>query len=436
MKPWQIIQQLEGNNSRTFKEQLIEAQATAGNDEFFLGVRLALDNLITFGIKQVPTSEQEGTGLDWMHFVKIVNRLAARDITGNAAHIQIDALMRQATCAEWNGWYRRILIKDLRCGVTEKTINTAVKRAQKPRYAIPVFECQLAHDSANHQGKLTGQRQIETKLDGVRVLTVVYPGGRVDQYSRNGKTLENFPHIRQQFEQAAAVWNLAEPWVFDGEVMSASFQDLMRQVYRKENVQSSDAILYVFDCLPLRLFSQGRCDTPQYQRTSQVHLFHQAIATNSPNIRVLENETVDLDTDQGQQRFRELNAAAIAGGYEGIMLKDVDAPYECKRSTAWLKLKPWIEVSLTVTALEEGTGKNQGRLGALVCEGVDDGRLISVNVGSGFSDEQRDSIWATNVIGQVAEVRADAVTQNQDGSWSLRFPRFERWRGFAQGEKL
>ena len=436
MKPWQVIEQLESDNSRTFKEQLVQAQADAGNDEFFAGARLALDNLITFGIKQVPTSEGGGKGLDWNQFKNTVDQLVSRTVTGNAARDAVAALMQQATQQQWDNWYRRLLIKDLRCGVTEKTINTAVKRAKKPNYAIPVFECQLAHDSANHQGKLTGQRQIETKLDGVRVLTVVYPNGQVTQYSRNGKTLENFPHIRQQFEQAVAVWNLTEPWVFDGEVMSASFQDLMRQVYRKENVQSSDAVLYVFDCLPLRLFVKGRSDTPQQQRTSQVYLFHNAVAANSPNIRVLENETVDLDTAEGQQRFRELNAAAIAGGYEGIMLKDVDAPYECKRSTAWLKLKPYIEVSLAVTAVEEGTGKNQGRLGALVCEGVDDGKLIVVNVGSGFSDEQRDSIWATDVVGQVAEVRADAVTQNQDGSYSLRFPRFERWRGFQQGEKL
>jgi len=79
-----------------------------------------------------------------------------------------------------------------------------------------------------------------------------------------------------------------------------------------------------------------------------------------------------------------------------------------------------------------------GRLGALVCTGVDDERTIAVNVGSGFSDELRDSIWANRagVVGQVVEVRADAVTQNQDGTYSLRFPRFLRFRGFAAGEKL
>jgi DNA ligase-1 len=157
-----------------------------------------------------------------------------------------------------------------------------------------------------------------------------------------------------------------------------------------------------------------------------------------PNITVVGQELVDLQTSEGQQRFKEINQSAIDGGYEGIMIKDPAAVYECKRSHAWLKLKPYIEVSLTVIATEEGTGRNVGKLGALICEGEDDGRNIRVNVGSGFSDADRDSYWHADdkVIGQIVEVRADAVTQNQDGTYSLRFPRFLRFRGFEVGEKL
>jgi len=157
-----------------------------------------------------------------------------------------------------------------------------------------------------------------------------------------------------------------------------------------------------------------------------------------PNVTVVGHELVDLDTDEGKKRYKEINAKAIAGGYEGIMLKDPEAGYECKRSVAWLKLKPFIEVSLTVVAVEEGTGRNVGKLGALVCEGNDDGRDIVVNVGSGFTDVNRDDYWTSreDVVGKVVEVRADAVTQNQDGTYSLRFPRFLRFRGFDNGEKI
>ena len=104
-----------------------------------------------------------------------------------------------------------------------------------------------------------------------------------------------------------------------------------------------------------------------------------------------------------------------------------------------LKAKPFIEVSLKIVDTEEGTGRNVGKLGALICEGKDDGKFIKVNVGSGLSDDQRDSFWAVKdtLIGEIAEVRADAITQNQDSDdYSLRFPRFKTFRGFKVGEKF
>ena len=120
------------------------------------------------------------------------------------------------------------------------------------------------------------------------------------------------------------------------------------------------------------------------------------------------------------------------------MIKDPNGKWEGKRSVAWLKQKPFIEVSLEVKELEEGTGKNEGRLGAFICEGQDDGKDIRVNVGSGLTDAQRKEFWADTqaIVGQIVEVRADAITQNQDGTYSLRFPRFLRFRGFKRGEKI
>jgi DNA ligase-1 len=128
----------------------------------------------------------------------------------------------------------------------------------------------------------------------------------------------------------------------------------------------------------------------------------------------------------------------VAAGYEGIMIKDPEAKYECKRSTSWLKQKPFIEVTLGILDVEEGTGRNEGRLGAIVCSGRDDGKDIVVNVGSGFTDSDRTAYWLSRdtLLGQFVEVRADAVTKNQDGTYSLRFPRFLRFRGFKAGEKI
>ena len=433
-----VISTLEDHNSRLDKEAIILAQAEASNSEFFQGARLALDPMITFGLKQIPEKKDEdGAGLPWDSFSLIITGFVNRSLTGNLARDTVAKMMASATRAQWNGWYRRILIKDLRCGTSEKTINKVVEK-KWPDYAIPVFSCQLAHDSANHESKVSGQKLIEVKLDGVRVVTIVYPDGRVDMFSRNGKELVNFPHVTEQI--SAVVKKTPPPYalVLDGEIMSSSFQDLMTQVHRKSDVKANDAILNLFDMCPLDDFEKGFWDKSQTIRSQMVQTWVEQNHTDLPNVTCLANELVDLDTSEGQLRYKEINAQAVFGGYEGIMIKDPEAGYECKRSVAWLKLKPFIEVSLEVVDVEEGTGRNVGRLGAIVCQGVDDGKTIRVNVGSGFSDSDRDSYWASrdSLLGQIVEVRADAVTQNQDATYSLRFPRFLRFRGFEVGEKL
>jgi DNA ligase-1 len=249
--------------------------------------------------------------------------------------------------------------------------------------------------------------------------------------------LENFAHITAYLE--GHLDNFGRSYVLDGEIMSTSFQDLMKQVHRKDNVEASDAVLNLFDIIPLSEFKQGKSTMGQKRRSSLLKTFNKIFA-DSGFITVLDQLEVDLDTFVGKVEFQDFNKAAVDQGFEGIMIKDVDAKYECKRSASWLKMKPFIEVSLAVTAVEEGTGRNEGKLGAVVCEGEDDGKFIVVNCGSGFTDEQRAEFWAAKdtLIGQVVEVRADAATRSQDSenTWSLRFPRFLRFRGFKKGEKL
>lgn len=437
MNPWDIIYSLEADNSRLAKEAIIKAQAEAGNDRFFAGCQLALDKLITFGVKKVPESDyDQGQGLAQEEFDVVAKALADRELTGHAALEAIDTLMSTATKEEWNDWYRRILIKDLRCGVSEKTINSVCKSINKD-YMVPVFGCQLAHDSANHEKKVVGRKQIEVKLDGVRVIVICKTNGSVELFSRNGKPFHNFGHIAEQLSHVASTY-MTEDMVLDGEVMSDNFQDLMKQVHRKDNVNAGDAVLHLFDMLTLQDFLAGGTTQPQSFRSTQCDAFVEKHADELPHVKCLSYEVVDLDTEAGQQTFKAINQRAIDGGYEGIMIKDMDADYKCKRSHAWLKMKPFIEVSLEVKSLEEGTGRNVGKLGALVCEGKDDGKTIATNVGSGLTDNNRDIIWADqqSVIGQIVEIRADAVTQNQDGTYSLRFPRFLRFRGFEVGEKI
>ena len=213
----------------------------------------------------------------------------------------------------------------------------------------------------------------------------------------------------------------------------------MKQVHRKDNVNASDAVLNLFDIVPLVEFKQGKSVMGQRRRSQFLKNFEN-IFNDSGFITIVPQREFDLDVFTDEIDFRDYMKEMVEAGYEGVMIKEVDAPYECKRTTSWLKMKPFIEVSLAVVSVEEGTGRNQGRLGALICEGHDDGKFIRVNVGSGFTDEQRSELWQAkdSLVEQIVEVRADAMTQSQDSEseWSLRFPRFLRFRGFTKGEKL
>ena len=423
MQPWNIIQKLESDNSRLFKEEVVGN--FIADSKFRHGLMKALDPLVTFGVKDVPIKKDPtGEGLNWDDFEQLALDLEERVLTGHAARDAILVAMAKATQEEWNDWYRRILIKDLRCGVSEKTVNKVAPGT------VPIFGCMLAHDGAKHPKKIAGQCLIEYKYDGVRIIAIVQ-NGSATLYSRNGKVLSNFPHIEEALSKPQY-----NDTVFDGEVMSEDFQTLMKQVHRKEGAQTQDAYLALFDVLSLDEFQEGEGSQTALDRKLALEEYRD----KDDCIRVVDYWQVNMDTDSGQELFKDLNKTALDKGYEGLMIKPINEVYKCKRSHAWLKIKPFIEVTLKVVALEEGTGKNEGLLGALVVEGEDDGKFFHLNVGSGLTDENREQIWANQdaVIGQLVEIRADAATQSQDAenTWSLRFPRFKTFRGFELGEKL
>jgi len=427
-QPWKIIQELEADNSRLKKEAIIRRESDAENIRFFNGVGSALDGFRTFGVQKVPVSKKDGTGITQTEFDDVLRRLEDRTLTGNAMKDVIQDLCDRSNMEQWNDWYRRILIKDLRCGVTHKTIN------KHSEMKVPVFECMLADDSKKHEKKMTGEVYVEPKLDGVRVITICdVDKDEVKMFSRNGKELNNFPTILKQFD--SMLNQMSESMVFDGEIMSDDFQTLMREIHRKGGAKTDDAVLNLFDCMPLEYFKEGSYPYALNTRKELLQSF-----TYGPNISIVEFVAMNLDDDDGQKQFADYNRLCIDKGFEGIMVKPITGIYECKRSSLWLKVKPFIEVSLKVVDTEEGTGRNIGKLGALVVEGTDMDKFIKTNVGSGLTDTDRETFWEAKekLIGQIVEVRADAITQNQDtdNEWSLRFPRFLRFRGFEPGEKL
>ena len=438
------IRDLESSDSRIHKEKVIEKALMAARlgssdaQAFLFNCYQAYNPFHVFGVRQVPeTNGLSGKQNSWPRFWAMLEDLRTRGITGNRARDKIQECAEEFDSDEWNNLARRVLIKDLRCGISEKTLN---KVLGKTEYKIPVFNCQLAQDSTDQPKKLKGIKRLEVKLDGVRVLAVVN-GSACTLYSRNGKEFENFPQIadfveehRKAFQRDSA---FGGQFVLDGEIVGKNFQDLMKQAQRKRDAKTTDMVYHVFDILPLTEFRDGFCNLQQNKRIDLLKRA-QAFLPENGCVRVMPGMDVDLDTAEGHDVMRRFAKASVEEGYEGIMIKSMDAPYECKRSDFWMKWKPTISVDLSIVGFEEGTGRNAGRLGAIICEGDDNDRRICVNVGSGFSDTLRDEYWLARdeLLGHLVEVQADAVTQNQDGSYSLRFPRFLRFRDFEAGDKM
>ena len=432
------IQDLEENNSRLHKEGVIEKALVAARlgsysaECFLYNCYLAYNPFFTYNIKQVPETE----GLEykenpWVAFWGLCESLRTRTITGNAAKEAVELMSQKFDSDQWNMLARRVLIKDLRCGITSKTINKIVGNSE---WKIPVFEVQLATDSKGHPKKLVGEVMIEPKLDGVRTIAILTKDN-VQLFSRNGKLFNNFPQIEQELKKLCPSITQRGGVVIDGEITGKSFQELMRGATRKDHV-AADSVFNVFDIMSLVEFKQGHSNRTQKDRLLALESVVNRVQMT--NVVMVKGKQLNLDNEQDHKFMAQYANDCVAEGYEGIMIKKLDAPYECKRSTFWMKWKPVITVDLEVVDIEEGTGRNAGRLGALVCEGVDEDRTIRVNVGSGLSDSDRDNFWTRkdSLVGYIVEVKADAVTQNQDGTYSLRFPRFERFRGFEAGEKI
>jgi DNA ligase-1 len=454
MKAYEVVAKLEKTDGKKDKEQVLIEAFMSWDHEFFIGAKYALDDQISFGVNQVALIADEdvdpknpGT-VTFADFLTLADKLRYRKLTGHAARDAINEIAANCHGPTWNYFYRRVLLKNLRCGV-DTLINKVLEKLNAYPEAsdlmVPVFGCQLAIDGAKppHDKKLVGKKYIDVKLDGCRLLTILdKEEGSVKQYSRVGIQNENFGHITRSLEALLPI--IKESLVFDGDVVGENFQDLMTLFGRKTK-QENNACLALFDVIPLKDFKKGYCAMSQEKRHWLLSEFQTSGLFKThcgESVYVVPKKLVDLDTEEGTLEYKKFinNAAALRvnnKNIEGVMVKAVEAPYVCKRRDHWIKIKPFVSVSLPVLAIEMGKsdGKYAEVVGAMVCEGVDDGVHIKVNVSSGISDEQRLEFLKEPPIGMIAEIEGDDFTLDRNAIaesertgnppvYSLRFPRY------------
>ncbi len=405
-----ILEEIKSHSGSNAKKQILEKYS----DSCLLKKALLYgsDPFTPFNVVKIPKVKSRlefplGEVESWEEFFAIADECSSRQVTGNAA---ID---RVYTCfssvSEKNErWMRKILKKHLAIGASTKTINKVFPGL------VPTFEVSLAQKF--EMKRIEGARFVivEPKLDGIRCFAIVQDG-RCQLFARSGKLIPNFDDtIGRELTKLG-------DGCYDGELMGEDFVSIMRQAYRKEDVDTSGTYLAVFDYLPLSEWKTRQASMSCHDRFEVFldRLYESYSCIDHNVIKPVERQYLECPSFE---EIKSVHDTYVSEGYEGAMIKDTDAPYKFGRGYEVMKMKEFLDADLVIKSLTEGTGKHSGKLGS-VCV---DFNGVEVSIGSGFSDDLRDSVWADkeSFIGRTIEVRYQEVTP--DGS--LRFPTFVCFR--------
>jgi ATP-dependent DNA ligase len=308
----------------------------------------------------------------------------------------------------------RIIQKDLKCGVQVSTANDVWMGLIKE---YPVMLCS-GYDQ-KLVDKITFPAYVQLKEDGMRFNAIVRDG-KCEFKSRNGKTIDLLGNLEIGFVEMSK----GSDCVFDGELLvkidgKIADRQTGNGILNKANkgtISTSEAELVtavVWDMIPYVLFTDGYAATPYRTRFERL----QDCIGVSDRIELVPSIIVD-SLDEAQAIFEQY----LADGKEGIILKDGNGVWEDKRSKGQIKFKGELECDLKIVGLEEGSGKYQGKLGALLVESSDG--ILKVSVGSGLTDADRINLNSTTILGKVISVKYNARIKNKQGEESLFLPIF------------
>jgi ATP-dependent DNA ligase len=414
MKTLEILNQIAAHPGRNDKIAIL--QKHKDNKELREFFYMSLDPLVTYGIKKIPQHKHSDVARSLWDNMMLLNKLICREATGNAG---IDLLSEILGTSDEDDAevIRRIIEKDPKCGVAESSVN---KVWDKLIFDFPVMKANPYDEKtiANIQFPAYSQ----TKLDGARC-ALVCRDGKVTALSSSGREIE----VHNQFDWCSYHF---DGYVVDGELLvvepSGKFMErkkgngiVNRAVKGTIPVEQAKQLIFVaFDCIEYDVWSGKYLCTETYRdrltRLTQKQLRH--------NMSVVETLVVESE-GEAVRHFKHL----MVLGEEGTILKNMDSFWEGKRSKDCVKFKGIISCDLVVTGVEEGTGKFAGKLGNLICESADG--LVKVNVGSGFTDAEREmnmNFWLQRVVEVVYNERIKGKTE--DAKWSLFLPRFGRVR--------
>ena len=327
-----------------------------------------------------------------------------------------------------------IMVKDLKLGVNVTTLNKVFGKG-----FIPKFDVQLAESYAKQKpGSLKNKEVcITEKLDGFRI---VYNPVQEKFFTRKGQEYEGLEHLIPELNDLCVAISEdslvhGEDVVIDGELVHEPVEGLNSQelyaltssAARKKGRHRDKLKLqfHVFDFVPLNEFMSGLTTLRYKARRSIMDVAFVALS----DLKHVKPVTVFyMGKFDEEILLTHLKQVEALGG-EGLMINLMEGTYECKRTKKLLKVKTFKDADVLVTGIVEGTGKNLGKLGAVEVKFLHNGKEMTCEVGSGFTDDERLVYWEhpETIIGKVIEVKYFEVTQNEKDKtkYSLRFPTFQ-----------
>lgn len=404
----EVFKQIQATASTKEKELIISANKD--NELFKECLRFLLDGNIITGISNKKLAKQISECS--YTFITLTWRSCMDYLQANNTGTDYDILQMQSFIAiqdeEDKEFYEQMITKTLRLGCDSKIVNKAIPGL------IPVFDVMLGTPLERCKLEEDCYISLSRKLNGTRCAWI---GDKL--MTRQGKEYIGLDHIKRDLLALGF-----EHMFVDGELLykneeglsdSEAFQ-LGTGIAMSKSGDKSQLKYVVFDMFPLDEFWNGASELTYKERRKSLYALEEEIKRASiTNIEIV--PLLYEGTDHAQ--IWDWLDKAESDDWEGIMV-NLDTPYECKRTKTLMKVKKFFDCDLLCTGIEEGTGRNKGTLGAIVC----DYKGNTINVGSGFSDTDRARIWndPDSVIGKIVSVKYKEETRNKNGGVSLQFP--------------
>lgn len=352
-------------------------------------------------------------GFKWLNKFDMFEELAKSNINDELRRWVMSFLSNDKLVDGEQELIIRVLTKDLRCNFSAKSINKAIPKL------IPTWEIQQGMGISKVKLKKDEWIALSLKLNGIR--STRFKG---EFKSRQNKVQEGLNHIQNELNQIE--WLNA--FVIDGEMVRNNKDNipdnenfrLTTSMMNSKSADKSEIIYTVFDLIPTEEFIKGESLLGFKDRLTDYldRLKEDIIRLDLKSITVAPTYYTGTDHSKIDELLTEIDNQ----GYEGLMCLR-DTHYKCKRHNGILKCKVFNTADCKIIGYEEGDGRLKGTLGSFVI----DYKGNSVNVGSGYSDIQREEFWNNrdNCIGRILEVKYKEESKDKTtGLTSLQFPTF------------